>query len=115
AERAISLWVDADRLRAYGLSITTVRDAVDRENSEVPGGAVTGPVRESVLRTMGRLTDPRAFEDLVVASVDGSTIRIRDVARVEDGTKEVRSMARLDGEPCVTLEIRRQSGANTVE
>ncbi|MCY2961127.1 MAG: efflux RND transporter permease subunit [Planctomycetota bacterium] len=114
AERAVSVWVDADRLRAYGIPITAVRDAIQRENSEVPGGAVTGPVRESVLRTMGRLTDPRGFEELVVATRNGSPIRIRDVARVEDGTKEVRSIARLDGEPCVTLEIRRQSGANTM-
>ncbi len=115
AERAVSIWVDADRLRAYGLPITAVRAAIDRENSEVPGGSVTGPSREAVLRTMGRLTDPRAFEDLAVATVNGSIVRIRDVARVEDGTKEVRSIARLDGAPCVTLEIRRQSGANTIE
>ncbi len=115
AERAISIWVDADRLRAYGLPIRAVSDAIERENSEVPGGSITGPERESVLRTMGRLTDPRAFEDLTVASVNGSLIRVRDVARVEDGTKEIRSIARLDGEPCVTLEVRRQSGANTID
>ncbi|MBL8863201.1 MAG: efflux RND transporter permease subunit [Planctomycetes bacterium] len=115
AERAASIEVDADRLRAYGLSIAAVRDALVRENSEIPGGAVTGEVRESVLRTMGRLTTPRAFEDLPIAVLDGATIRVRDVARVEDGTKEVRSIARLDGQPCVALEIRRQSGANTVE
>jgi len=115
AERAISVSVDSDRLRAYGIPITAVSAALERENSEVPGGAVTGPVRESVLRTMGRLTDPRAFEDIAIARVNGTTVRIRDVAVVEDGTKEVRSIARLDGEPCVTLEIRRQSGANTIE
>ncbi len=70
---------------------------------------------ELVLRTMGRYTDPRAFEDLVIANVNGSPIRLRDVGHVEDGTKEQRSLARLNGVPTVTLEIRRQSGANTID
>jgi HAE1 family hydrophobic/amphiphilic exporter-1 len=64
---------------------------------------------------MGRFTDPRAFNDLVVATINGSAVRLRDVARVEDGTKEQRSLARLNGVPTVTLQVRRQSGANTIE
>jgi HAE1 family hydrophobic/amphiphilic exporter-1 len=68
-----------------------------------------------VLRTLGRFTDPRAFEDLVIANINGAPIRLRDVGRVEDGTKEQRSLSRLNGVPTVTLEVRRQSGANTVE
>lgn len=113
-ERAISVWIDPDRLAAYGIPITAVRDAVARQNAELPGGNVTGATREATLRTIGRLTDTSQFDDLVIATVDGSPIRVRDVGRSEDGTKERRSMARLDGKTCVTLEIRRQSGANTV-
>ena len=115
AERAINIWVDAARLVALQLSITEVRDALARQNVEVPGGNVTNAQNESVLRTMGQLEQPSDFEELVVASVNGRQILLRDLARVEDGTKEVRSFARLDGKPCVTLEVRRQSGANTVE
>ncbi len=115
AERAINVWIDADRLRAYGLSITAVRDALARQNAERPGGNVTGLEREAVLRTMGRLAEPRDFDELVVAVIDGASVRVRDLGRAEDGTKETRSTARLDGEPCVILEVRRQSGANTVE
>jgi HAE1 family hydrophobic/amphiphilic exporter-1 len=115
AERAINLWLDADRLRAYGLPATAVRDALRRQNAETPGGNVTGARREAVLRTMGRVAEPRDFDELVLAVVDGTPVRLRDVGRAEDGTKEVRSLARLDGEPCVTLEVRRQSGANTIE
>src|SRR4029079_13771885 len=70
---------------------------------------------ELVLRTLGRYTDPHAFEDLVIATVNGSPIRLREFGRVEDGTKEQRSLARLNGVPTVTLEIRRQSGANTID
>ena len=113
-ERAINIWVEADRLAAYQLSINAVRDAIQRQNVNVPGGNVTGGAREEVLRTMGRLADPRDFNDLVVATVNGALIRIRDIGWAEDGTKEQRSLARLNGVPTVQLQIRRQSGANTV-
>jgi HAE1 family hydrophobic/amphiphilic exporter-1 len=113
-ERAINVWIDADRLAAYRLPITAVRDAISRQNSGLPGGNVTGPAREHSLRTMGRLPDVRAFSELVVATVGGVPVRVRDLGRAEDGTKEQRSIARLNGSRAVILEVRRQSGANTV-
>ncbi|PYS00533.1 MAG: AcrB/AcrD/AcrF family protein, partial [Acidobacteria bacterium] len=88
-ERAINVWVDPDRLAAYQLPINAVHDAIVRQNADVPGGNVTSGM--------------------------GAPVRIRDVGWAEDGTKEQRSSARLNGKPTVTLEIRRQSGANTVE
>lgn len=112
--RSINIWVDADRLAAYQLPVTAVREALERQNANIPGGNVTGPLREQVLRTMGRLTDVRAFNDLVVATRNGMPIRVRDVGWAEDGTEEQRSVARLDGVPTVTLDVLRQSGANTV-
>ncbi len=114
-ERAINVWVDAERLAAYQIPITAVRGALARQNAEVPGGNVDTGREELVLRTLGRYSDPRAFEDLVIATVNGSPVRIRDVGRVEDGTKEQRSVSRLNGVPTVSLEVRRQSGANTIE
>jgi hydrophobic/amphiphilic exporter-1 (mainly G- bacteria), HAE1 family len=113
-ERAISIWVDADRLAAYGIPITEVRDALVRQNSNVPGGNVTSALEEKPLRTLGRVQNPEDFGNLVIATVNGSPIRIRDIGRAEDGTKEQRSIARLNGVPTVSLEIRRQSGENTV-
>ena len=113
-ERAINIWVDADRLAAYQLPITAVRDAVDRQNANTPGGNVTTEQREQTLRTMGRLNDAKAFNELVIATRDGSPIRVRDIGHAEDGTKEERSISRLDGQPNVTMDVVRQSGANTV-
>jgi len=113
--RAINIWVDPARLDAFGLPITAVRDAVARQNADVPGGNVRGERREWALRTLGRIVDPAGFADVVIANVDGVPIRVRDVARVEDGTREARRTARLNGEPTVILEIVRQSGANSVE
>src|SRR5947207_9046727 len=114
-DRAINVWIDAERLAAYKIPITKVRDALQRQNADVPGGNVETDKRELVLRTLGRYTDPREMEDLVVANINNSPVRVRDIGRVEDGTKEQRSIARLNGVPTVTLEIRGQSGANTVE
>ena len=101
-ERAINIWIDADRLAAYQIPITAVRDALVRQNADVPGGNVTAGAQEQILRTMGRLADPRAFNELVIATRNGAPIRVRDVGAAEDGTKEQRSVARLNGTPTVT-------------
>jgi len=113
-ERAIKIWVDADRLNAYGLPITAVRDAIVRENASIPAGNVTRAHEERTLRTLGRFESARAFEDLLVTSIGGRPVRIRDIGHAEDGSFEQRSLARLNGTPTVVLELIRQSGANTV-
>src|SRR5438093_4293194 len=98
----------------YNLPITTLRNALQRQNADVPGVDVEAAQRELDLWTLGRFTDPRDMEELVIANINGAPIKIRDIGRVEDGTKEQRSLAHLNGAPTVTLEIRRQSGANSV-
>ncbi len=114
-DRAINVWIDSERLAAYQISISQIRQALERQNADVPGGNLTTGKEELTLRTLGRFTDPRQFDDLVIANVNGAPVKLRDVGRVEDGTKEQRSFSRLNGVPTVTLDIRRQSGANTVE
>jgi HAE1 family hydrophobic/amphiphilic exporter-1 len=113
-ERAIDVRIDVDRLAAYRIPITDVRTALQRQNAEIPGGNVDAGRREISLRTVGRFDDARAFQNLVVADVNGSPVRLRDIGTVEDGTKEQRSVSRLDGVPTVSIEVRRQSGANTI-
>jgi len=112
--RAIKIWIDPDRLAAYRIPITTVRQALVRQHADVPGGNVDAGRRELMLRTMGRVLDPEDFNDLVVTKIKGSPVRVRDIGYFEDGTKEQRTLARLNGVPAVSLEVRRQSGANVV-
>ena len=114
AERSINLEIDADRLAAYGLPVTAVRDALNRQNTDAPGGNITASVREQSLRTLGRFTEAEQFNDMVIAQRDGAPVRFRDIGRAEDGVKEQRSVTRLNGKPAVIIEVRRQSGANTV-
>jgi hydrophobic/amphiphilic exporter-1 (mainly G- bacteria), HAE1 family len=113
--RAINVWIDPDRLAAYQLPITAVRNAIVRQNADAPGGNVTSGSKEQTLRTMGRVADPKTFSDLVITNINGVPIRVSDIGWAEDGTKEQRSLARLNGVPTVTLQVRRQSGANTIE
>jgi hydrophobe/amphiphile efflux-1 (HAE1) family protein len=112
--RAINIWADADRLAAYRLPITTVREALVRQNADLPGGNIDAGQRELGLRTMGKIIEPKDFNDLVVTTINGAPIRIRDIGYAEDGTKEKRSLSRLNGATAVSLGIIRQSGANTI-
>jgi HAE1 family hydrophobic/amphiphilic exporter-1 len=112
--RAVKIWIDADRLAAYGLPITAVRDAVLAENASIPAGNVTRDQGERTLRTLGRFDSAKAFEDLLISRIQGQPVRLRDLGRVEDGSFEQRTLARLNGTPAVVLELVRQSGANTV-
>jgi len=115
ADRAVQVSIEARRLAAYQLSIMQVRDALVRQNIDIPGGRVDTGAKELTLRTLGRVEDPARFLDLVVGTYNGTAVRLRDLGTVEDGSKEVRTLARLDGKPAVVLAVQRQSGTNTVD
>ena len=113
-QRQINIWVDAGRLRAYNLTVNDVSRALAMQNIEVPGGRLeTGPQWVSV-RTRGRVQSVPEFNDIVVRELQGHPITIGDVARVEDGMAEPASLSNVNGVPAVALQIRRQSGTNTV-
>jgi hydrophobic/amphiphilic exporter-1 (mainly G- bacteria), HAE1 family len=114
-QRQINVWLDADRLRAYNLTVTDVSRALQAQNIEVPGGRVDQGAQSVTLRTRGRVQSVREFEDIVVIDRGGHPIRVGDVARVEDGEAEPETVANLNGASTVLLQIRRQSGTNTVE
>ncbi len=114
ADRAVQVKIDARRLAAHRLSILQVREAIVRQNAEVPGGRVDEGIRERSLRTLGRIADSKEFPNLVVDTVAGTPIRLSDLGTVTDATKEVRTLARLNGAPAVVLEVQKQSGENTV-
>src|ERR687894_126400 len=95
--RAINVWIDSERLAAYKIPITQVRQALVRQNADVPGGLVDAGRREMNIRTLGRYSDPRDFNELVVANINGAAVRLKDVGRAEDTTKEQRAPSRPDG------------------
>jgi HAE1 family hydrophobic/amphiphilic exporter-1 len=113
--RAMNVVVDIDRLAGYNLSVEEVRQALQRQNLEVPGGRIDQGPRELVLRTLGQLRTEPEFNDLIVTNRGGYPVRIRDIGRAEDSFEEPRSIARLDGVNAVSLVVQKQSGVNTVK
>jgi HAE1 family hydrophobic/amphiphilic exporter-1 len=113
-KREIRVWLDPLRLAGYGLSVDDVSSALARENAELGGGRIEGPEREWSVTTAGKVQSVEDFGALIVAQRQGHLVYLRDVGVVEDGLEEERSVARLNGQRGVSLEIRRRSGANTV-
>lgn len=113
-DRNIRIWLDADALRARGLAANDVLDALRREHVEVPGGIVEGARVEWSVRTEAEFRSIAALEEMVVAQRGEASVRLRDVARVEDGTQDVRSVVRYNGADSIVAGIVKQSDANTV-
>jgi len=90
-------------------------NALAAQNVEVPGGRVDQGRRELTVRTLGRVERPADFLRIIVANNGGTPVRVGDIADVEDGVEEPRSLARLDGTPAVVLEVRKQAGTNTLD
>jgi len=102
-------------LTAHNLTVPDVRDAVQRENIESPGGHLIRGEQQLGLRTLGRVSSTDQFGDIIVATRRGIPIRVRDIGRVEDGAEELRTWAMLRGKDVVSVDVRRQSGTNTVQ
>jgi HAE1 family hydrophobic/amphiphilic exporter-1 len=113
--RQINVFLDIDKLNAYNLSAQEVERALRTENVETPGGRIVRGAAEMGVRTMGRLDHVDEFGAIIVKNVGGAPIRVRDVGYAEDSFAERRSFAMYQGQPAVTLEVRRQVGTNTVK
>ena len=114
-QRQINVWLDADRLRGYNLTVTDVSRALQAQNIEIPGGRVDQGPQSVTLRTRGRVQTVAEFNDIVIREKNGHPVRVGDVARVEDGEADPETLANVDGAGTVLLQVRRQSGTNTVE
>ncbi len=116
-DRAVRIWLDADKMRAYQLTSEDVIRAIQNEHAQLPGGQLqtAGNAAEFGVKTMGEVQSVAEFGEIVVAFRDNAPTRVRDIARVEDGMEDERTFAELNGKPGVSLEVRRQSGENTLD
>ena len=112
--KQIKLYIDPDRLRAYGLSVTQVTAAVSAQNQELPGGTLVEGAKTVGLRTISKLTNVEDFKEIVIATKNDFPIKFKDIGRVESSGADPTNTLSLDGNPAVALGIRKQSGANTV-
>ena len=116
-ERRFSMrvWVKPEELSARGLTVQDVEGAITSRNVEIPAGRIESTRREFSVRSLGELKTPQEFGDLVVASQGGQVVRLKDVARVELGPEDDRSIFRWNGNPAVAIGVVRQSKANLIE
>ena len=114
-KRQVNIWLDPDRMRAYNATVNEVSRALQAQNIEVPGGRVDQGSQSLTLRTRGRVQSVQEFNDIVVRQTEGHPIHVGDIARVEDGEADPETIANIDGTATVLLDVRRQSGTNTVE
>ncbi|MCL4793781.1 MAG: efflux RND transporter permease subunit [Bryobacteraceae bacterium] len=113
--RQVQVIIDPEKLYSYNLNVEQVRASLASQNVEVPGGRVDQGNRELSLRTMGRMERPEDFARLIVGQISGAPVRVSDIGRVEDTYEEPRSVATLNGEPAVVLQVRKQAGTNTLD
>lgn len=113
--RQVNVYLDIDKLNAYNLSAQQVESAVRSENVEAPGGRIVKGATEIGVRTLGRVESIKDFDNIIIKNVNGAPVRIRDIGTVEDGMAERRSFAYYKGTPAVIVDIRRQTGVNTVQ
>jgi HAE1 family hydrophobic/amphiphilic exporter-1 len=114
SEREIQVYLDIDKMAAHELSPYDVKNAINSQNLEIPGGKINENSREFLVKTMGRFDDLDQLRNLVVAVSEGQFIRLDDIATVVDGVEERKSASRLNGKAAVALSIKKASGGNTV-
>jgi HAE1 family hydrophobic/amphiphilic exporter-1 len=114
-EREIQVNLKPDRLQAYQIAPQQVVGALAGENLNVPGGHLELGPRELTLRTTGQFKTVEEIGEAIVSNYGGLPVRVKDVAGVVDGFKEVRSLSRMNGIPSIVLTVQKQSGTNTVQ
>jgi multidrug efflux pump len=112
---AMRLWIDRDRLAAFGLTPLDVENALRRQNLEVPGGRIESKSREFTVMTQTDMRNEEEFANLIIREVGGYSVRLRDVGRAELAAEDWRKIVRVNGNEAVGLGVVKQSTANTVE
>jgi multidrug efflux pump len=111
---SMRLWLDPAKLAAYNLTPIDVRNAINRENVELPTGLIEGSRTELSIRTIGRLQNEEEFNDLIIKEVGGNIVRLRDIGYAQLGAENERTILKRDGVPMVGVVLVAQPGANNI-
>ena len=112
---AMRIWLDPERMAGYRLTTQDVEDAIRRSNLELPAGRIESQQREFSVTSQTELARPAQFSDIVIRTVNGFPVRMRDVARVEESAASDRSRVRLNGRDAISMGVIRQATANPLE
>ncbi|WP_395702908.1 efflux RND transporter permease subunit [Aquabacterium sp.] len=112
---AMRIWLDPDKLASYRLTTLDVEDALRRQNLEVPAGRIESQQREFNVTARTDLNTERQFAEVALKVVNGFTVRLKDVARIEQAPASERQSVRLNGVPSVSAGIIRNATANPLD
>lgn len=112
---AMRVWLDTDKLASYKLTTQDVEDAISRSNLELPAGRIESQQREFSVTSQTDLVRPAQFREIVIKNVNGFSVKVRDVARVEEGAADERTAVRLNGRSAVAVGVIRQATANPLD
>ncbi|WP_223568675.1 efflux RND transporter permease subunit [Agrobacterium tumefaciens] len=114
-KRQIDVTIDETRMRALGIGINEVVNALRAGNTNSPAGSVVDPVSERTIQVQGRIEEPQALLDMVVARRGGAAIELRDVAKLSEGAADAESRALYNGQTALAIDIVKVQDANTVQ
>lgn len=112
---SMRLWIDPVKLAGYGLTPMDVRNAINRENVELPSGSIEGTNTQLTIRTLGLMTTPKEFNELIIKQSGDQIVRFRDIGRAELGPEDIRGILKRDGVPMVMVVIIPQPGSNHID
>lgn len=112
---SMRLWIDPSKLAGYGLTPMDVRSAIVRENVELPSGAIEGTTTQLTIRTLGLMTTPKEFNELIIKQTGEQVVRLQDIGRAELGPEDIRGILKNNGVPMVMLAVVPQPGSNHIE
>ena len=112
---SMRLWLDPIKMSGYGITPMDIKNAVDKENVELPSGSVEGNTTELTIRTLGLMHTAEEFNNLIIKDVDGKIVRFSDVGRAELGPADIKSYMKMNGIPMVGVVVTPQPGANHIE
>lgn len=112
---SMRLWLDPIKMSGYGLTPMDVKNAVDRENVELPSGSIEGNTTELSIRTLGLMHTAQEFNDLIIKEDQGRIIRFSDIGRAEVEARDIKSYMKMNGVPMVGVVVIPQPGANHIE
>ncbi|MBR3660088.1 MAG: efflux RND transporter permease subunit, partial [Bacteroidaceae bacterium] len=108
------LWLDPVKMSGYGITPMDVKNALDRENVELPSGTIEGNTTELEIRTLGQMHTTQEFNDLVIKHDGTKVIRFSDVGQAELSPRDIKSYMKMNGIPMVGVAVTPQPGANHI-
>lgn len=114
-QRQINIWVDRQRLEGYDFSILDIQNVLAKENVTQPVGSIKSGLTDYLIRLPGEFASPEEINSVILGRRNGNYVYLKDVARVDDGFKEVTTVVRINKQPGLVMMVQKQSGTNTVE